>query len=213
MEPLFRTLAEKVDPKHTALVVVDVQNDFCAGGGFFDNAGWDLSMIQAMAPRLDSFIPQAREAGVTTVFVQAIYDQPYLSPAWIEKRTKRSSRKGLCLSGTWGADFYVVKPQPEDVVVTKHRFSAFVGSNLDLVLRSKGIRTVLATGVATNVCVESTARDACQLDYSVVLLEDCCATNNEQAHIATLQNVERYFGEVRSSEEVAAAWQGVLAAR
>ncbi len=210
MEPILSTLAEKVDPKHTALVVVDVQNDFCADGGFFSDMGYDLSMIQPMAPRLNSFIARAREVSLPVVFVRCIYDEIYSSGAWAEKRSRRApSGAGLCLSDTWGAEFFVISPEPGDVIVTKHRFSAFVGTNLDLVLRSMGVKTLLMTGVATNVCVESTARDGYQLDYYIVFLEDCAANTSLDLHNATLENIKRYFGVVATSEDVLDAWKGL----
>ncbi len=208
MEPILSTLAQKVDPAHTALVVVDVQNDFCADGGYLSDLGNDMSMIQRMVPRLNSFIARARETRVPVVFIRCIYDSVYFSGPWADKRSAlNASGKGLCLSDTWGAEFYLVSPEPEEVIVTKHRFSAFVGTNLDLILRSMGIKTLLISGVATNVCVESTARDGYQLDYYVVFLEDCAANMNLELHNATLENVNRYFGVVSSSAEVLSAWK------
>ena len=166
-------------------------------------------MIQAMAPRLSSFISQARDAGVLIVFVQALFDEPYLSQEWADKWTKSPSGKGLCTAGAWGTELYLVQPQAGDVVITKHRYSAFKGTNLDLVLRSKGIQTLLISGVSTNVCVESTARDGHQMDYYIVLLEDCVANTDERAHSNTLENIRRHFGEVCSNADVLSAWHQV----
>src|SRR3990170_6767167 len=100
------SLAEKVDPEHTALIVVDVQNDFCADGGALHRWGRDVSMIQAMLPCLVDFIDQAREAGVFVVFIRELGDEPYLSPFMLERRRKQG-RLGeqFILEGTWGADF------------------------------------------------------------------------------------------------------------
>jgi len=209
MEPILSTLSDKVRPEHTALVVVDVQNDFCADGGFFSDMGYDLSMIQPMVPRLNSFIARAREAKVPVIFVRAIYDAPYVSASWVEKRSRTRSGQKLCLSDTWGAEFYLVSPLPGEVVVTKHRYSAFAGTNLDLVLRSMGIKTLLISGVATNVCVESTARDGYQLDYYIVFMEDCAANTNEQLHETTLQNIGKYFGDISTIDDVQEAWKGL----
>ncbi|MDO8690788.1 MAG: isochorismatase family cysteine hydrolase [Dehalococcoidia bacterium] len=210
MEPILSTLGEKVDPRHTALVVVDVQNDFCADGGYFSDMGYDLSMIQQMVPQLGSFIARARGEKVPVVFVRAIYDRVHVSPAWAEKRLpSRRTGNTLCLSDTWGAELFVISPEPGDVIVTKHRYSAFVGTDLDLILRSMGVKTLLISGVATNVCVESTARDGYQLDYYVVFLEDCAASTSLVLHNATLENISRYFGVVTRSEDVLDAWKGL----
>ena len=91
--------------------------------------------------------------------------------------------------------------------MTKHRYGAFESSDLDLVLRSQGIRTVVMTGVATNVCVETTARQAFLRDYYVVFASDCTATYDQAAHDATLRNIDAFFGQVVSAEEIQACWE------
>jgi ureidoacrylate peracid hydrolase len=91
--------------------------------------------------------------------------------------------------------------------VTKHRFGAFESTDLDLVLRSQGIRTVIMTGIATNVCVETTARQAFLKDFYVVFTSDCTATYSQRAHDGTLENIDHNFGQVVTSDEIAACWQ------
>jgi len=100
-----------------------------------------------------------------------------------------------------------VRPAPQDVIVTKHRFGAFENTDLELVLRSRGIRTVIMTGVATNVCVETTARQAFLKDYYVVFTRDCTATYTQAEHDTTLVNIDNYFGQVATSDDVIACWQ------
>ncbi|MFC2018953.1 cysteine hydrolase family protein, partial [Chloroflexota bacterium] len=90
---------------------------------------------------------------------------------------------------------------------TKHRYSAFIDTDLDLILRSQGIKTVIMTGVATNVCVESTARDASMKDYYVVFVKDCAASFTMRDHNATLRTMGTLFGTVASSQEVMGAWE------
>ena len=102
---------------------------------------------------------------------------------------------------------YKVRPAPDEAIITKHRYGAFESTDLDLVLRSKGIRTVIMTGVATNVCVETTARQAFLRDYYVVFLSDCTATFSAAQHEAALWNIDQFFGQVVSSEDVIACWQ------
>ncbi len=202
-----KSLADKVDPRHTALLVVDVQNDFCASGGYFTKLGHDVTAVQVMVPRLADFIEEARKVKLPVVFIQAIYDEYHLSSVWLEKKLGRPVSPHHCISGTWGADFYLLQPKPGEPIVQKHRYSAFLDTNLDLVLRSMGIESVLMAGVATNVCVESTARDAFQRDYYVLFLDDCTATTSEELHQGTLANIRRYFGYVVTSASVVAAWQ------
>ena len=105
----------------------------------------------------------------------------------------------VCLPNSWGAQFYQVEPTTADCIVTKHRYSAFTGTDLNLILRSKGIETILVSGVVTNICVETTARDAFNLDYDVILVEDCCGAYFSDEHTSTLNNIRKYFGLVADS--------------
>jgi len=213
---MLRTLAEKTDPGHAALLIVDVQNDFCADNGAMHKEGRDLGLVQAMVPRLAHFIGEARAAGVPVVWIRNLYNRTpnwYLSEVWLEQAERR--RRGLyverpvCQPDDWSGDFYQVRPRPEDVIVTKHRFGAFENTDLELVLRSRGIRTVIMTGVATNVCVETTARQAFLKDYYVVFTSDCTATYSEPEHDAALANIDNYFGQVVPSSDVVACWRAV----
>ncbi|MCC7105046.1 MAG: cysteine hydrolase [Chloroflexi bacterium] len=219
MVEVLRELDEKVDPRHAALIVVDVQNDFCADEGFFGRTNQDLTMIQACVPRLEQLINEARRAGVMVVFIRSIYDDPYLSEPMRERNLRRGLLSQRCLSGSWGADFYRVNPLPGEVVITKHRYSAFHGTELDDVLRSAGIRTAIMTGVTSNVCVESTSRDAYFRNYYVVFVDDCVATTNEDFSGATSEEIHRWtainiqltFGVVVKADEVAGAWAALPA--
>ena len=115
--------------------------------------------------------------------------------------------KSHCRPGNWGSGFYRVMPEPSEYVIVKHRYSGFMDTDLDLILRSLGIRTIALVGVATNVCVESTARDGYQKGYYVIMLEDCVATMSKAEHEATLTNIRNFFGVVASSQELVEAWQ------
>jgi ureidoacrylate peracid hydrolase len=216
---MLRTLSDKVQPAHSALLIVDVQNDFCAEEGAMHSEGRDLALVQAMVPRLAGLIDAARAARVPCVWIRNVYSNDpnwYLSEVWLEQASRR--RRGLyverpvCEIGAWNGGFYGVTPRPDEVVVTKHRYGAFESSDLDLVLRSRGIRTVIMTGVATNVCVETTARQAFLRDYYVVFTSDCTATYSEAEHEATLRNIDQFFGQVARSDEVTACWPHVLTA-
>lgn len=208
-EPL-RTLEEKVNPKHSALICVDMQNEFCEATGGSASEGSDISMIREMAPRLTSFIGAARALSLPVIFIRSVYDTEdgrYLSDAWIERRTSHKGPKSeyipFCVEGSWGWEFVKgVKPRNDELVVTKHRYSAFFDTELDLVLRSRGIRTIIVTGVTTNCCVDSTTRDGFMKDYYVVLVSDCVAAFSQRAHAAALENLGRLFGQVASSAEV-----------
>jgi len=216
---MLRTLSEKVQPEHAAVLIVDVQNDFCAEGGALHREGRDLSLAQAMVPRLASFLDAARAARVPLVWIRNVYNTDanwYLSEVWLEQAMRR--RKGnyvehpVCQPNAWNGDFYGVRPRPDEVIVTKHRYGAFESTDLDLTLRSRGIRTVIMTGIATNVCVETTARQAFLRDYYVVFTSDCTATYAQAEHEATLRNIDSFFGQVVGAEEIVSCWEPVAAA-
>lgn len=197
-------LEDKAGPEHTAVVVVDVQNDFCHPEGAWGKLGVPLEATHRMLPRLDALLRHAREAGVLVVFVGTHLPPEVLSPVWTERREHRQ-RVAMLRPGTWGAEF-VLAPGPDDVVVYKHRYSAFFGTPLDLILRGRGIRTVALAGTLTNVCVETTARDAYQREYFVLLVEDCCSALSEEDHRSAVRNVDRYFGQVVCAQDLERAW-------
>ena len=216
---MLSTLAEKVHPAHCAVLLVDVQNDFCAPGGAMHREGRDLSIVQDMVPRLERFLERARAASVKCIWIKNVYNTGanwYLSEVWREQAKRR--RKGayidypVCEPNAWNGEFYRVRPLPTEPIVIKHRYGAFESTDLDLVLRSNGIRTVIMTGIATNVCVETTARQAFLRDYYVVFTRDGTATFTKAEHEAALHNIDQFFGQVVSADEVIACWPAAQAA-
>ena len=215
MSKMLTTLEQKVEPGHTAILVVDVLNDFCAANGFFDREGYDLKPTQEMVPKLVNLIAEARKIGASIIFIRNIYNTEnnwYLSDVWLEHANR--ARNGcyvkypVCAKGSWGGEFYDgIKPLPNDVIVNKHRYNAFIDTDLDLILRSKGIRTLIMTGTATNVCVETTARHGFLKDYYIVFTSDCTATISKQLHNTTLKNISLFFGEVVTSKEIIKCWE------
>jgi len=214
-------LGEKVDPRHTALVIIDMQNDFIDDEGLIAREGRDVSQAQEMAKHLPELIKAARAAGVFVVFVRNVYTSEqnfYLSDVWLEQAARKReggyTRIPVCRDGEWDGDFYGgIRPQPGDVVVTKHRYDAFHNTDLDLILRSNGVRTVMLTGVVTNVCVETTARSAFVRDYYVVAVDDGCAAYVESDHRASLSNIDRFFGQVATMREITSVWDGLSGSR
>lgn len=218
-EPLD-TLEKKLDPDHCALVVVDVLNDFCAGDGAMAREGLDVGAAQRMAQRLPALIDAARDSGVLVVFVRNVYStegDTYLSDVWLEQAQRR--REGsyvdreVCPPDSWGNDFYgEVTPQAGEPIVTKHRFDAFLDTDLDLILRSNGVRSVVMSGVATNVCVETSVRQAFLRDYYVVLPSDAAAAYSAAEQEASLATIDRYFGQVTTCDDVIETWTRVRGA-
>src|SRR5918999_3851377 len=206
---ILRSLKERCDPRLAALIIVDVQNDFVSAEGSAGKRGEDVTAAMAMVPNLLHLIDEARRIGLTIVYIRTTHSEWTDTPSWIY----RSSQKGglsTCREGTWGAEFYEgIKPWPSERVVIKHRYSAFINTDLNTVLKARNIQSVLVCGVATNVCVETTARDAYMYDYYVTLIEDCSAAYEAKLHLATLDNIRRHFGIVASSGEIIATWNGL----
>jgi nicotinamidase-related amidase len=206
------SLADRIDSKTTAVIVVDVQNDFCHSDSPLAKIGMDMTAAQDMVPHLLQLIDAARGAGATIVWVKMVHSENTVSPVALEHRLRtRPNAEMICVEGTWGTELYRVEPEPGEPIVIKHRYSAFVDTDLQLILRSRGITSLILTGVATNVCVESTARDAYMRDYYVTFVDDCSAAYDQAKHDATLRNMADHFGVVATSGEIMEAWQRVPA--
>jgi ureidoacrylate peracid hydrolase len=193
-----------LSPEWAAVLVVDVQNDFCHEQGAFGRLGFDMGPIQASVRALAAFLEEARRAGVPVLFIKTHHGPWTNSEAWLTRGPRRAGE--ICAVGSWGAEFYGVAPAPGEPVVVKHRYSGFLNTDLEVILRARERRSVLVTGVATNVCVESTARDAYMRDYHLVMVDDCCGAVTKAEHEATLHNMRTYFGRVLDSHAIAAHW-------
>jgi ureidoacrylate peracid hydrolase len=205
---MLRSLPEKVNPAHTALLIVDVQRDFCAPDGAFSVLGRDLNRVQRILPRLKLLVEAARRSQVRVVFLRYVQSELTESDVHLEQRARGRADLRYCQEGTPGAEFYYVLPEAGDAVVNKHRYSGFINTDLGIILRSRGIRTIVMTGVATNGCVEATARDGFMHDFYVVFVDDCSATYSEEMHQATLANVRDAYGVVVVAEELTGIWNG-----
>ncbi|MBI2756787.1 MAG: cysteine hydrolase [Chloroflexi bacterium] len=207
---MLHTRAERVDPRWTALLVIDMQNDYIHPEGVAGRRGADLTTVREMVPRVQGLVGAARTAGVPVVYTRNWHSAVTDSEPWLE-RSRRSLLPGEAragLAGTWGADWYGVEPAPGETVINKFRYDAFLGTNLEFVLRAAGIRTVVCCGTATNVCVESTARAAHMRDYYLVVADDCCAATDLALHRATLLNIQRHFGDLASLADFQGWWSG-----
>jgi ureidoacrylate peracid hydrolase len=197
-----------VDLSKSAVVVVDMQNAFASKHGMLDIAGADLSGAPGVVRVIGRVLSAARGHGMPVVYLQMGYKADLSdsggpqSPNWykelgIRMMNCRPELKGkLVTEGTW--DFAIVDelaPQPSDIVIVKKRYSGFARTSLDSQLQARGIRYLFFTGIATNVCVESTLRDAFFLDYWPILITDATmAAGPPGMQEATLFNIESYFG-------------------
>ena len=213
--PILTTLEARVDPRHSALLIIDMQKDFCVEGFGASQAGRDLAATRSIIPALKKMLASAREAGVLIGHVGFWTLENHLSDSgpWLAQRRRSTySSDKLCMENSEGADFIdELSPQPGEIVIRKHRYSAFKGTDLDMLLRTREIKTVITSGVSTNVCVESTLREAFELGYYVCIPRDGAASWDMSLHDATLQTVTHRFGLVTTCEEITAVWRAVSA--
>lgn len=196
---------DRFDPNNCALVVIDVQNDFCHPEGSVAQDGKDVSECIKMVPRLNSFIALVREQKIPIVFVSTTHSPETTSDAW-KFRSGTSERVAHCAPGTWGAELYSLSVEPEDFVATKHRYSAFTSAEFSDKLKTLGRRSLLFTGVATDICVETTLRDATCADYFSTLIDDCASAYSIEKHQIALDSVRSTFGVVISSQDLLNEW-------
>ncbi|MDA0369696.1 MAG: cysteine hydrolase [Proteobacteria bacterium] len=204
-----RPLAEKVAPHNTALIVIDMQNDFCHEDGFYGQRGADLSRMPAVAGHIESLVAEARRQRMLILWVRAHYDEIVMGDPMGEVLNRPGRTSGSCLAETFGADWYgTLRPAETDneLVVTKHRYSAFWDSPIDLYLRNNAIENLVVTGTSTDVCVESTMRDAFFRNYFVVVPTDATYSSPER-HAEAIGDIGRFLGETPSSDDVLPFWK------
>jgi ureidoacrylate peracid hydrolase len=178
-----------LDPRKTALIVVDMVNEFLEPGGNMVLPGGEV-----LYPPLNQLLDAAHRA-----HVPVFWTNQWLRPddALFKKRIPH------CLIGTWGAQIVdALHQSPDDIVVPKRRYSAFFRTDLDLYLRERKIETVIVTGVVTNICVRSTVNDAYFLGYDVIIPVECVAATNPMAQESTLYDIETHYGTVTGVDKV-----------
>jgi biuret amidohydrolase len=202
------TLDEVLEPDRCAVLVIDMQKDLVDPAGKIAAAGLDMSGMYRILPRCAEFIEEARALDVPVVHIQTVtmHNGASDSPSWIRAKGAMVRSEDFCLEGTWGAEICdEVAPLADELVVTKHRSSAFLGTNLNLLLRSRGIETVVVIGEQTPGCVEATFRDAAYHDYYNVLVEDCVAAFDQQQHDASIL-IQRRRHDVCTGRDVLDIW-------
>jgi ureidoacrylate peracid hydrolase len=212
VEPaILETLRERIAPRHTALLIVDMQKDFCVDGMASSRAGRDLSRTKAIVPNLVTLREAARTSGALVVHIGFWTLADHLSDGgpWLAQRRRATfSSDSITMERSEGAQFIPeLCPGRGEVTILKHRYSGFKGTDLDIVLRAQEIRTCIVTGVSTNVCVESTFRDAFEHGYYIVVPSDTTASWSRELGEATLQNVTHRFGVVSTVDEIVATWR------
>jgi nicotinamidase-related amidase len=203
-------LCEMIAPGRTALLIIDVQNDFGARDGLYGKVGCDLSRVDAAVDRIAELQQAAQRAGVFTVFVRLETGVCTDSPAAQERRVRNGTGAAgrPCAAGTTGAAYYRVAPRPGDPEVVKHRYSSFVNTNLDFVLKARpGLDTLVVCGLTTECCVETAVRDAFVRDYHVFVPRDASASYRTDMHNVSLDVMAQFFAIVTSSADVLRCWK------
>ena len=210
----------RVDADETAILVVDMQNAYASAGGYLDLAGFDVDGAARVIAQSAKVLDAARAAGLPIIYFQNGWDPDYVeaggpgSPNWHKSNALRTMRARPELHGKLlargGWDYELVEglaPKPGDIRLHKTRYSGFFNSQLDSVLRARGIRNIVFVGIATNVCVESTLRDAFHLEYFGIMLEDAThQAGPDFLQQAAVYNVETFFGWVSTVADFCGAF-------
>lgn len=214
---VFTTLEELVDPKHTAVLFIDLQNDYIMPGGYYDKLGLGLATCFQIIPHVKRVLEVARGVGILVVYVQMSQCPNYLDESSVSLRMQliraghlasnfAKTLPSRCVEGNWGWQIIdELTPLANEVVIRKHRLSAFVGTDLDMILRSNSIKSVVIAGIVTQGCVMATADSAQAYEYYPVLLRDCIGSYEPQVHDAAFLVMSRKM-DVTDSNEVLKIW-------
>jgi len=200
-------LCDALKPESAALLVIDMQNDFCAPGGYIDKVmGKDVSAASGICDTLSHLLQAARAHKVPVLWIGADYSLDRIPASMLRKLRQRGITAVCCEPGTWGADWFGVRPEPGEPVLIKHNYSGFSGTQLEQELRSRHVETLVLTGVQTQICVESTAREGHSLGFTCVVPKDAVASHTANLHEASLMNMQFLFGDVCATQDVVSAW-------
>ena len=206
----------EIDCERAAMLVIDMQNAFVKPGGYLDIAGKDLTAVTKIIQPCKEIIRKARSQGIMVIFVAMISNQGTVdagthgSPHVLKSGAMRllsqnpHNKDKFYLEGTWGAEIIEeLRPEAGDYIVKKQKYNAFMETDLENILKTRGVRFLLFAGTATNVCVESTIRHAFFLDYFPILVSDAVShLGPNVVHEATILNVQSNFGWVTDSKRL-----------
>lgn len=206
----------ELDPRRTALLVIDMQNDFCKPEGFFAGAGHDVSSCQAAVERTAWLLEQVRPLGIPVFWSRSIDPSPphyklpplrFRAPRESEAFQRSVGGTNCFMPGSWGAEIVAdLAPAAEDPIFDKPRYDVFHGTALEDELRARDLDTIAVAGVTTNCCVETTTRSGFVRDYAMLVLSDCVAAfgNEWDLHEASLRNLELFFAVVATADDFVA---------
>ena len=198
-------LADQIRPAHTALLLVDMQNDFVHDEGIFVKQwGKTNRWIKPIIPWCRKLLEAAREAGVAVVHLRVINDLLRNPASWHHFWGPPS----CTIEGTWGAEIIEeLRPAADEPVIAKYTYDGFVDTALDSLLKKLSIKTLVFAGVDSDVCVRDTAAHGFALGYIPVFAREALAADNEVAHAGVLQSLGEHYGQVVSAHEIASIWR------
>ncbi|CAN5167359.1 cysteine hydrolase [soil metagenome] len=206
------SFSDMVSPGRTALLVIDVQNDFCAPDGVLGKAGLDMSVLDAPIERIQRLIAAARAAGVTVAFARvmtkAATDSTALKLFYL-RQGKPLDYLNLCRIGTSGVDYYVVQPQEGDIEIEKPQYSSFMATQFEHDLRARDIDTLVVTGFTTDCCVDTTVRDAFHRNFNSFVVSDATAAYDDELHAGSLNALSKNCAILVETQDLLDAWQPV----
>lgn len=207
---VYETIEEIADPKHSAILVIDIQNDH-GSNGFLAKNGRDISWVTATLPNVKKILNEARKRGMLIIFTRNTKskDARAESPAQIRHLYKSAHARGseeYELEDSWGNEVLEeLEPKPNEPQIVKYRSSSFHGTRLDFILKNSKIETAIVMGLVTEGCVESTVRDLLGYGYYPVILRDCVTTSRRDLHDAALLVMSARY-DVITSNELLQAW-------
>lgn len=209
MAPVLTTLSDVLAPQRCALLVVDIQRDFLDARGWTARHGSGGARLRRVIPVVNALIAAARQAGVPVCYITMEHGRDIDAPNYQARYAARGMDEDLlCAAGGWGAalDDELHPPRPGDLRIARHSYDGFAGTELDGLLRGRGVETVVAAGVVTNLCVQTTVQQAFSLGYYTVVAEDGTAAADDTVQAVTLENFRRYFGHVVPSVTIVSRW-------
>lgn len=210
--PVAFDIPALLSPERCAVVVVDLQNDFCHPDGAIARMGQDTTAARSIVPHVRELVDEAHSADVPVIYLRVTDSEWSDTDAWFRRGLAGDvldiAGTPLVREGTWGAQFFGVEPTPADLVITKHRYSGFAFTPLELALRAKRAETVLLAGAQTDVCVQYTAADAVSRGFTPAVVRECVASGGEERNLAALASFAAHLGPVVRSDEVTRAWKG-----
>ncbi len=189
----------QINPKETALLVIDLQKGFVDEGAFCE-----VPAARKMLPRLKELIEACRRRSIPIIYTRMSH-QFMRSTIYPELWPDHFKKDGTPILAPGSKEFELIdglKVEKGDILLDKDRYSAFFGTPLDLILKEKGVKTIIITGLASNVCCESTAREGFFLSYRVIFVDDLNVTLNDEMHHWAVENIRLVFGYVLSSNQL-----------